>query len=130
MYNSSQLFELDTIINNHYSDNLQTNISNILKSYGDQFIIKYNNVRLPAQLYKVYNSSYYGMKYPMEERCISFLPYDIIFADYSTSKKNNNCHINSIHKYNDLSGTQIVETLIQFLKLINVHKITLTDGSK
>jgi hypothetical protein len=112
---------------------VQTNIKSLLLNldkYQDNFIIKNGDTHLDAQFYKVYNSSYYGMKYPMKERTIALLPFDVIFADYINDKKENSCHINSIHKYGDLSGTQIIETLLKFLKLIGVKKITLTDGAK
>ncbi|AYV82102.1 MAG: hypothetical protein Homavirus7_8 [Homavirus sp.] len=124
------VFDTNTV--SPYVNDVQTNIVTILSTYKSDdcsFIIKNGDIILPAQIYHVYNSSYYGIRYPIKERIISLLPFDIIFADFCTSEKGNDCHINSIHKFMNLSGTQIVETLIKFLKLINVHRISLTDGA-
>lgn len=89
----------------------QLNIKILVDTYGEHIIIKNENVYLPTNIYTVFNNTYYGIKYDMEERSIPLLPFDVIFGDYCTYEKNDTCHINSIHRYGELSGTDIVETL-------------------
>lgn len=111
-----------------FNCDVQQNVEQILNKFGNYFTIIDNNIKLPSILTK--HNNIYELKCDVSIRTNANIDYSIIFADYFTLENNNNCYINSIHKSNEFSGTQIVETIIKLLKKINVKKIYVNDGTR
>lgn len=113
----------------YFNNNVQQNLNLIHKKYKNKFKIINNDIQLPVILEKCFNSYLWAIKYDIKQRIMNNLPFYIVFGDYRTFEKNNNCYIGSIHKYGNYSGTQIMNTLLKFLKLIEINDIYLTDGT-
>lgn len=56
-------------------------------------------------------------------------PFAINFQDGSTKEINGNCYIANFHKTCKYSGTQVICTVLKFLKCLKVKTVELWDGS-
>lgn len=56
-------------------------------------------------------------------------PFLIYFEDRQTHEINDNCYIANFHKTTKHSGTDVIWTILKFLKLIGVKQVSLFDGS-
>ena len=112
-------------------DNLQKNIKIIHKQYGNKFILKYDNILIPCHLYINKNSwlQYYILEYDIDVIIESLLPFKIYFIDYFSQELNDNCYIANIHKTNEITGTNMMNIILKFIKILNVKKVMLHDGA-
>ncbi|QKF94606.1 hypothetical protein QKU48_gp1148 [Fadolivirus algeromassiliense] len=135
-----KIFDLN--YNTSFGNNVQKNILNIKKNFGNKFIIRDGDIELPSFLYQVKEDNnpkmqYYSLIYDIKERDSFLLPFKINFIDIiklitkeDNNYKNNNCYIANIHKVEGVSGTSMVNTLLKFLKIIGVEQIILHDGAR
>lgn len=118
-------------------------INSVLSKLPSRFIIssisdnngEKNKVILPARIKKT-KIKYYPGKYiytivyaGKDIGKYAFPPFKVEFWDPNKFTVNNNCYIAYIHRTDKYSGTQIVCTLLKFLKKIGVKKAFLHDGS-
>lgn len=126
----------------NFGNNVQKNILILKKNYGNKFIIRDHDIQMPCLLYEVKESNnpnmkYYSLVYDIKERYSFLLPFKINFIDIiklskkdGTNYKNNNCYIANIHKTKNISGTNIVNTILKLLKILNVEQVILHDGAR
>lgn len=125
---------LDLNKSHRFGDSVQKNLKDIIIKYGNKFSIKNKDIILPSKIYKVkyqYNKklSYYSIIYDgVREQ--SLYPFKVDFLDDTNMEKNDNCYIANIHKTDKISGTNMMETILKFLKIIKVKEVTLYDGAK
>lgn len=98
-----------------------------LKSLLGSFIIEKDDVKLSAKLELVkgkYILGYDGIIYD------SLAPFLVVFYDLTDYHyKDYNATIENIHKTDEYSGTQIVNTLLYFLKNIGVKRVVIGDDT-
>lgn len=56
-------------------------------------------------------------------------PYKIDFLDYIKFETNNNVYISDIHKHKNISGTNMMHTVLKLLKVLHADEVTVHDGS-
>ncbi len=128
--NKSDLkFEKGEVLNNYQK---------LYKKYGDHFYIQYKKIKLPVFLYldNLENSTrkIYILKYATKNPA-DLYPFKIEFNYYT--ENSNNAHISNINKistkeYPDvkhLSGSEVVEFVLNLLKKLYVEKAYLSDGA-
>jgi hypothetical protein len=115
--------------NIEFTSSVYDNLKLIEDNYT-KFIIKKDDVELPAVILKPYRGTYYAIWCDIVERNTELISFEIIFGDIYNFEINNNCHIGSLQKFGQYSGTQIMNVLIDFLKLIRVEKVTIYDDTK
>ncbi len=125
----------DLSITKNFTDNLQTNLKIAKRLFGERFHIADANIKMPALLYLLVEPhnkklKYYNLIYDIKERNNWEFPFKIEFLDRETLELNNNCYIANIHKTEEITGTQIVTTILKLLKLLKVEYITLHDGTR
>lgn len=112
-------------------NNLQNNLIELEKKYGNNFDVIYKNFILNVTLDKVTlhnNITFYYMKYDIPNRDFLFYPLLIEFLDPIDYIKNNNSYIAYLHK-TDVSGKDLLDICININKALGVYKIYLYDES-
>jgi len=107
---------------------LQTNLNHIYRQCGSNFEITYKGHTYPCWFACV--NGVYELSCDMEKREQVLLPFYIIFQDFIKFKKNNNCYIHNIHKTETESGSQIMDSILELLRRLRVHKVHITDGTR
>ena len=129
--NKSEL-DLDKI-KPYPKNNLQKNLREIEKKYGNQFNIKYKKKIMPVTFVKktlLYNNnSYYELTYDIPDRTTYLYPLLISFADIPERKINNNSYINNIHKTDKFSGSEIVNIALKINEVFGVKEVFINDGT-
>ena len=118
---------------NYKKENLQKNINNFKKEYGNKFLIEYKNFNIPVKFQikqlKFKNLKYLCLKYNIEKQIDYLLPFMINFIDNDTYELNNNVYIANIHKTNEISGTQMIEFVLKLLEVLGVNMASLYDAA-
>ena len=117
-----------------YTGNVKKNIKNIITKYGTNFIIKNENIKLPIKVSyhsEKYNDDvkYYTFVYSQKNRKTPLHPFKIIFYDTENFKENNNCEISNIQKTKEYSGTNIMNTILKLLRVLNIKRVNIADGA-
>lgn len=111
---------------------LHKNIKILLKEFGNNFEVKYNDKLFMVSIKKVKlpsNIEFYRMCYDIPHRTTYLMPFIIDFIDMVTLEKNNNTYISEIHKTDLFSGSDIVKICLKINKILGVKKTSLSDGT-
>lgn len=114
---------------------LQNNIKDLKKKYGMKFIIKYKKFRIPVKFkenhMKLLGFSYLSLEYDLKKRTQYLLPFKIFFMDSTGNsyKLNNNVYIANIHKTDKISGSNMVQFVLELLNKLGTITATLHDGA-
>lgn len=107
-----------------------------LSKLPEKIIIKNGEVELEALISKFPISQLqgfytYSMKYDGcdVDSFTGLKPFMIRFTDSPTGEINDNCYIGNFHKTHKYSGTQVICTILKFLKVLGVGIATLFDAS-
>lgn len=114
-------------------NNLQNNLKKIYEKYGNNFNLRYKKKVLPIIFEKVkliYNGiEYYELKYDIPKRTDYLIPLIISFIDIPSKEINNNSYINSIHKTDKISGSELVELALKINEAFGVNEVFINDGT-
>lgn len=112
-----------------YHKSVQDNLKELQQRYGDRFILVCSDIELPCLLRK--SPIYYELVYDYRDstRTHSLLPFKIVFGDWLTRNKNNNCWFANLHRTEQYRGRQIFEATTNLLKKLSVEKVYITDGA-
>jgi len=126
----SKILDLNKI--SPLEQNLQDNLVRLGRTYGKKFIIKNDSIELHSKLYLSEGNhiEYFILKADVEKRYYPLYPFKIEFYDSVNKEFNNNCYIANIHRTDKFTGTQIMETILKFLKMIGVEIAYLYDGAR
>lgn len=107
-----------------------------LDSLEEKIIIKNGEIELEAAFYKtpielLEGKFIYVMEYDGPDLvCYEHLrPFVVSFTDSRTGEINDNCYIQNFHKTFKYSGTQVICTVLKFLKVLGVKIARLFDAS-
>lgn len=111
---------------------LQNNIKDLKKTFGNKFFIKYKKFKIPVK-FELKNLKYKGfkyliLKYDIEKQTDYLLPFKIRFLDKDYIL-NNNVFIENIHKTDNISGTEMVNFVLELLKKLGTNQALLQDGA-
>jgi len=99
-----------------------------LEALPDKFKITYDDVTLPAKKY-VQNNIYW-IEYDSPTQYTRLQVFKILFKNSNTGSTDDySCTIDTIHKTKNISGTQIIQTMLSFLKDIGVKEVYLIDDT-
>lgn len=115
-------------------NNVQKNLRLLKSMYGTKFDILFKDKKVPVVLKKKFDSiwkcSFFELRYDTEKYYShDLLPFSIIFIDIFSQKKENNTFIANIHKTDQLSGSAMVELVLQIQRYLGVRKTWLGDGA-
>jgi hypothetical protein len=117
--------------------NLQKNLIEFEKEYGNNFQIKYEEkdkkIIIDVNLIKVKKINgveFYRMIYDIPHRTSDLTPFIINFIDITTAQKNNNSYIANIHKTDKISGSDLVKICIEINRILGAEKTALYDGTR
>ena len=123
---------LDINIDNSYTKNVQTNLNILFNKTFGKFIIKHNDLTMKVRLAKVKsitnNVEFYSLFYKLITND-DILPFKIDYIHPFTLEVNNDCYLVNLHKLDDISGSQIMDLIIHFNKMLNVQNIYVSDGA-
>lgn len=113
------------------NDNLQNNLKFMESEYGNKFILENNKIKIKVSFMLTnpkYNPDlkFYSLTYN-EKRYSSMYPISIQFINKKSLKLDNTCYIANLHKTDKYSGSDILNTILPFLKNINVKTVYLED---
>ncbi len=112
---------------------LQNNLIDFEKKFGNRFDIKYKNNKYEIILNKVKlpnGLEYYKMVLDIPHRTTKLTPFIIDFFDNIKAVKNNNSYITNIQKTDRLSGTDLVKICLQINKILGAEKTLISDGAE
>lgn len=114
-----------------FKSNLQANIRTLYYKFKDKFMIKDGNMIVPVrlELQKTNNIKYYSLYYDINVRDNYLLPFKIDFIDTCKFKLNNNCYIAHITKYQNITGSMMIQFVLKILKILKAHIATLYDAT-
>lgn len=129
-----KIFDLNKKVT-YKKDELQNNIKDLKKKFGNRFIIKYKKYKLPVRFItehlKLVGLSYLSLQYDIKKQTDYLLPFRISFVDSDGGYKlNNNAYIANIHKTKDISGSQMVEFVLELLRKLGANRASLHDGAE
>lgn len=112
-------------------NNLQDNLKFIGAKYGNKFILKNNQIKLKISFiltHPKYNPDlkFYSLTYN-EKRYSSMYPINIQFINKKSLKLDDTCYIANLHKTDKYTGSDILNTILLFLKNINAKTVYLED---
>jgi len=117
----------------NFKSDLHTNLDQIYKTWGSNFIIKYNDIVIPLKLtissLENFKMKFYTLIYDVEDRDYELYPLKINFIDMYKIKLNDTVYIANIHKTNELTGSQIVKFALELLKKLGTKKVYIYDGA-
>ena len=122
-------------------NNLQKNLLEIHEIVGKQFIIKFNSHLIIAAFYKNKNFTnereffrlYYegeiidGKIVKRKNTIYNLYPFIIDFIDPITVELNDHAYISTIHKTDNISGSEMVEIVKKINEIFGVKKVYLHD---
>ena len=111
---------------------VQRNINHIHKTYGTNFHITYNTTTIPVTLEQITTpvATYFTIRSNLENRQTYMYPFRIDLIDPDTNELNNTTYIPNIHKTDKITGTQMVELVLQINKILGATKTYLHDGTE
>lgn len=114
------------------SNDVQKNLKTISETYGDEFIIKYNDIKFNVVLlHKKFFSKnkIYVLYTKLDLNDGPNLPFKIAFVNKVTGELDNTSYIANIHKSDNTSGTNIVNFVIKLNEILGVEKLYLNDSA-
>jgi hypothetical protein len=116
---------------------VQKNLKNLYKIYGEEFIIEFNinnkKIIIPVSLKytseKFSDIKFYRLFYNLEDRTSTQLPFKIDFIDKYTKKLNDICYIVNIHKTDTISGSEMIQLVNEINKKIGIKKAYIHDAT-
>ena len=113
------IFDLESDIK--FKSKLQSNVRTLYYKFKDKFMIKDGNMIVPVrlELQKTNNIKYYSLYYDINVRDNYLLPFKIDFIDTCKFKLNNNCYIAHITKYQNITGSMMIQFVLKILKILN-----------
>lgn len=124
-------FDLDKKYN-YKKGELQKNLKNFKKEYGNSFILKYKNIKINVKFEESIlpnDVKFYRMFYDIPYRTTKFKPFLIDFIDIVKAKKNNNTYISNIQKTDKISGTDMVKICLKINEILGAEKTLIGDGT-
>jgi hypothetical protein len=106
------------------TEDVQKNLKLLHKEYGSKFNIKYNKYILPVKL--IFDERY-KMIYDIKNRTIGLYPFKIEFWNLSTKSLDSTSYISDIYKTESLSGSVLIQIVLQINRILNVKTSYLTD---
>lgn len=111
------------------SNSVVDNLKEIHSLFGKKFKIKNNDVILPASLQKN-KKTFYVLKSQLPYSGETYPPFEVTFIDFLTKEvSGGGCYINYFNKTKEFSGTQIIESIILFLKILKIERCILNDAA-
>lgn len=126
-----------------FTNNVQTNLDLLFNMMFETkkiktkikiaiFTIKYNDISIKVKLTKAKsvtnNIEFYSLFYKSITND-DILPFKIDYIHPFTLEVNNDCYIVNLHKLDNISGSQIMDLIINFNKILNVQNIYVSDGA-
>ena len=125
-------FDLSIKIN--FSNDVQRNLKILKKLYGKKFKIRTSKFTVPVILKKekllVDGITPYVLIYDIGIYEEKEYPFRILFSDGEPPELGNDVHINHIHKTDDISGSEMVNLVLEILKKLQVKYASIYDGTK
>lgn len=104
------------------------NLYENLEELPDKFKITYGDITLPA--IKYVKNDIYWIEYDSPTRYTYLKIFEIMFKNAMIgSTTDYSCTINYIHKLENVSGTKLIQTILDFLKDIGVKQVFLGDDT-
>lgn len=126
-----KIFNLDA--DHNFGSDVQENLKKIYSKYGKRFKIKKGDKIVPAHLQKIIikmsDDKIFNLKYDDPKRFTDLIPFSISFIDPHKSVKNNICYIANIHKTEQLTGSKMINLVLDILRTLKVEKAYLGDGA-
>jgi hypothetical protein len=124
-------------LNDHkilFTNDVQKNIEMMLDQLGEHFIVKDNKISFPTcieTIESILGKKLYVVRCNINERETFLYPFLInMFMERTEVTAENDCYIANIHKYENWSGTEIMNFVIHLLKLLNVNNVYIDDGTR
>ena len=114
-------------------DKLIENVSKLYKKFGSKFSIRMNDITIPVSLVKTKlpnGVNFFRLIYDIEHRTTRLTPIIIDFIDPIKAETNNFSYISSIHRTNDISGTNLIKICLAINKILGAKKTYLGDGTE
>ncbi len=128
-----KIFDLSEYKQYKFTDDVQKNLRQLEKIFGKSFTIKWNKIMFPVILHtKTFKSNditFYEIYYDMPNRIHDLKPFSIWFIDNKTLELGNTSYIANIHKTNDISGSQMMNFVLELQRALGVEKTILHDGA-
>ena len=133
---NKKIFDLSK--NYKFTDDVQSNLDKIYNMFGNKFNIKYKKFILPVILVKddttdalkKYNVTFYTLLYDQFEKTDYLFPFRIFFIDpIKYTNKNESC-ITDIHRASNITGSEMVQIVLNINKKLNVQRTFIGDGAK
>ena len=112
---------------------LQKNIKEFEKEYGNNFSIKYKDIIIDVKLEKVKlpnDTEFYRLIYDIPHRTNVLTPLIIDFIDMISAKTNNNSFLSTMHRTDIMSGSELVNICIEVNRILGAKKIFVGDSTK
>jgi len=123
------IFDLSKDYN--FTENVQENLNILINVFGEDFYIKDNDIILPVKLkeskLKLTKKKFFILKYKLEKRFTQLNPFKIYFHDFKTGEVNNISYITDIHRTKLITGTKMVNIVINIQKKLKVKRTYLND---
>ena len=116
-----------------FTSNVKKNINILEKKYGKKFIIKLDNLEVNVILEKKKldsnNMEFYIIRYDEPDRKDELYPFKISFYDPILHKINSNSYIANIRKTDKISGSSMINLVLEINRVLYVKKTYLWDSS-
>lgn len=117
-----------------FSNDVQRNLKILNNLYGKKFKIKTSKFIVPVIFKKeklmVDGITPYALIYDMDILEENEYPFRILFSDGEPPKLGNDAYINHIHKTDNISGSEMVNLVLEILKKLQVKYASIYDGTK
>lgn len=131
-YGGNQIFDLDNddLIT---KKDVQQNLKLLVKTYGNNFYIKHNEITVPVRLHKIKTISngliFFELHMQLDKRTHIQPPFSIQFIDIKTNELNNNTYIQFIHNTKQFTGSQMVNLCLDIQRKLGVDKTRIHDAT-
>lgn len=112
---------------------VKNNIDKIHKSYGSIFNIVYKKKTFPVKYFykkNIGNDKIDYLEFYEKKRHTFIKPFLLQFYSQKDDLNKNNCYIVNIHKTNEITGTEMMDFVLYFLKKLDVKKVFIFDDTK
>lgn len=111
---------------------VQKNLKLLYKEYGKYFTIKFGNVLVPVIFEKrhsnIWQEKFYVLKYHIKKFYNKdLLPFSIWFINLFEQKLDNKAYIANIHRTDDISGSKMVELVLNIQRCLGVSETFIVD---
>lgn len=114
-----------------FTDDLQKNLKLLKKLFGSKFYIKTSKYKIPVILeyksLKYKKKYYYQLSYNIGRRETELYPFQIDFI--TQFNVGNDAYIANINKTDKISGSNMINLVLEILKKLNTNIATLFDGT-